>query len=57
MQKVPGMPTTPYQGGNPIFSNPTADAVAVTETRLYLRSIMGVGLTLAVFIAPLAALF
>ena len=54
MQKVPVMPTTPWQGGDPIFSNPTATAEAAAEgQRLYLKSLMGMGLVLPLLILPL----
>lgn len=57
MQKVPIMPTMPWQDGG-VVSSPfeaAAEPGPVTETRLYLKSIMGVGLTLALSIGPILA--
>lgn len=57
MQKSPILPTMPWQAGG-FESSPfedAGDAEVVAEQRLYLKSIMGVGLTLALSIGPLLA--
>lgn len=54
MQKSPILPTTPFQGGDPVFSTPTVEAAAAVQAAVVpYRMLMGVGLLLPILFAPL----